>query len=52
MKINELFNKPVSEVVKEMDVIKFTPCTNDNNEIVKIIVEYIPKTKIKGQFDY
>lgn len=43
MKLTELINKPIKEVLNSLDVSKLTPVTNDKGEVVKIIVEYIPK---------
>ena len=43
MKLTELINKPLREVLDTLDVGKLNPITDDKGEVVKIIVEYIPK---------
>ena len=41
--LNDLMVKGMNEVIKECNVVSLKPCTNDDGEIVKIIVEYVPK---------
>lgn len=42
MKLNELLTKPLSELIKETDVTSVKPISDDNGNIIKIIIEYEP----------
>lgn len=46
MTLKEAMSKPLEEVVKDLEVHKINIIQNDhNNEIAKIIVEYVPDTE-------
>ena len=42
MKIADLMNSSVKELLNECTVVKINPVTDDEGGIVKIIVEYVP----------
>ena len=43
MTLNDLITKSLEEILKECDVVKLSPISNENGEIVKFIIEYTPK---------
>lgn len=43
MKLNELLKKGISEVTKDCDVSKISPIADDHGNVMKIIIEYVPK---------
>lgn len=45
MKMNDLMNKPMKEIIEEMNVLDFKVITNNDCGVEKIIVEYEPKDK-------
>lgn len=45
MKLNELLEKGISEITKDCDVSKIQPFADDNGNIAKITIEYVPKDK-------
>lgn len=44
MKLTDLMNKPMKELLEQCNVIKITPASDENGTIKKIIVEYEPHT--------
>ncbi len=42
MKLNDLMKKSLEEVLKETNVVKVTPVSDDYGNVKKIIIEYIP----------
>lgn len=42
MKLKELLEKGISEVVKDCNVVKISPFADDHGNIVKITIEYVP----------
>ena len=44
MKLNDLMTKTLTDLVKECNVVSFKPITKENGDIVKVIVEYEPKS--------
>lgn len=43
MKLNELLTKSLNETIANIDVAKVQPFADDNGNVQKIIIEYIPK---------
>ena len=43
MTLNDLITKSLEECIKECDIVKLTPISNEYGEIIKIIIEYTPK---------
>ncbi|WP_252214484.1 hypothetical protein [Clostridium sp. VAP41] len=42
MKLNDLIQKSLQEVLKETDVVKVSPVSDDYGNVKKIIIEYVP----------
>lgn len=45
MTLKEAMSKPLAEIVKDLDIGKVNIISDDNNNVVKIIVEYVPDTE-------
>lgn len=43
MKLNTLLEKGISEVTKDCGVTKISPIADEYGNIMKIIIEYVPK---------
>lgn len=50
MKLADLMNNSLSEMLCKCDVVKVDPISNDGGEIKKIIIEYVP-TDTKKDID-
>ena len=44
MNLNDLLAKPLKECLMECNIVKYTPISNENGNIVKII-EYVPTNR-------
>ena len=42
MKLNDLLTNDLSTILKDCDIAKITPISDENGKIIKIIVEYTP----------
>ena len=43
MTLNYLITNSLEKILKECDVVKLSPISNEYGEVVKIIIEYEPK---------
>ena len=43
MTLNDLITNSLEKIIKECDVVKLSPISNEHGEVVKIIIEYTPK---------
>ncbi|WP_252222278.1 MULTISPECIES: hypothetical protein [unclassified Clostridium] len=42
MKLNGLVTKSLGEILKETDIVKVAPVSDDFGNVKKIIIEYVP----------
>ena len=42
MTLNDFLSSDLSTIIKDCSIVKLNPISNDNGEIIKIIIEYIP----------
>ena len=42
MNLNDLLSITLKECLMDCDIVKCTPISNENGDIVKIIIEYVP----------
>lgn len=42
MKLNDLLTNDLSTLLKDCDIVKVNPISDENGNIVKIIIEYAP----------
>ena len=45
MNLNTLLLKPLKECLMECNIVKYTPISNENGDIIKIIIEYVPNNR-------
>lgn len=42
MNLNDMLQKTLASVLKDCDIVKCNPISNEKGDIIKIIVEYVP----------
>ena len=42
MNLNDMLQKTLLDVLKDCDIVKCAPISDENGDIVKIIIEYVP----------
>ena len=45
MTLNDLINSSLQDILKNMDLVKVSPHSDDTGEIQSIELKYVPKTK-------
>lgn len=44
MKLNDLVKCSLGELLEETDIVGMKPISDDDGKVVKIIIEYVPKS--------
>lgn len=45
MNLNDLLLKSLKECLTMCNIVKYTPISNENGDIIKIIIEYVPNNR-------